>query len=129
MFITAYNYNTLSPEIIQEKVSDELLVEPSESYTVRELVYRLAMGMPISSGVRSGEYPDRDEDFDDVLPTEEPDFDLADYARMKEEVEERQAIRKMKAEQAYQEKLKKDNLLESKTEGSETVSTSETISE
>lgn len=125
MFITAYNYNTLSPEIVQEKVSDELLVEPSESYTVRELVYRLAMGMPISSGIRSGEYPDRDEDFDDVLPTEEPDFDLADYARMKEEVEERQAIRKMKAEQAYQEKLKKDKALES----SETVSTSETISE
>ena len=125
MFITAYNYNTLSSEIIQEKVDDELLVEPSESYTVRELVYRLAMGMPISSGVRSGEYPDRDEDFDDVLPTEEPDFDLADYARMKEEVEERQAIRKMKVEQAYQEKLKKDKVLES----SETVSTSETISE
>lgn len=128
MFITAYNYNTLSPEIVQEKVSDELLVEPSESYTVRELVYRLAMGMPISSGIRSGGYPDYDEDFDDILPTEDPDFDLADYARMKEEVEERQFIRKKKMEEAYKAKLEKDKLLDSESEGSETVSTSETIS-
>lgn len=86
MFITAYNYNSLSSEIIQEKVSDELLVEPSDSYTVRELIYRLAMGMPVPSGLHSGEYPDEDQDFDDDLPTERGDFDLADYAQMSEEL-------------------------------------------
>ena len=58
MFVTAYNFSNLPSELIQEKVSDEVLVEPSESFTVRELIYRLAMGMPVSSGVRSGDYPD-----------------------------------------------------------------------
>ena len=82
MFVTAYNFSNLPSELIQEKVSDEVLVEPSESFTVRELIYRLAMGMPVSSGVRSGDYPDHDQDFDDVLPTEDPDFDLADYATL-----------------------------------------------
>ena len=80
MFVTAYNFNNISSTVVQEKVSDEILVEPSESFTVRELIYRLAMGMPVSSGLRSGDYPDRDQDFDDVLPTEDPDFDLSDYA-------------------------------------------------
>lgn len=50
MFVTAYNFSNLPSELIQEKVSDEVLVEPSESFTVRELIYRLAMGMPVSSG-------------------------------------------------------------------------------
>lgn len=86
MFITAYNYNKLSSEVIQEEVSDELLVEPSDSYTIRELIYRLAMGMPVPSGLHSGEYPDKDQDFDDDLPTECGDFDLADYAQMSEEL-------------------------------------------
>lgn len=44
MFVTAYNFSNLPSELIQEKVSDEVLVEPSESFTVRELIYRLAMG-------------------------------------------------------------------------------------
>ena len=83
MFITAYNYHLVSPEVVAEKVSSEVVVEPSDSYTVRELVYRLAMGMPVSSGLYSGDYPDHDQDFGDVLPTEDPDFDLADYANLK----------------------------------------------
>lgn len=85
MFITAYNYIDLPSEVIQEEVSEELLVEPSDAYTIRELIYRLAMGMPVSSGPNSGEYPDKDQDFDDDLPTERGDFDLADYAQMSEE--------------------------------------------
>lgn len=106
MFITAYNYHNLSSEVIQEEVSDELIVEPSDSYTIRELIYRLAMGMPVSSGVRSGEYPDKDQDFDDDLPTERGDFDLADYAQMSEElrakyqvkVEEKKMAEKLREE-------------------------------
>lgn len=86
MFITAYNYTDLSDKVVQEEVSEELLVEPSEAYTIRELIYRLAMGMPVSSGPNSGEYPDKDQDFDDDLPTERGDFDLADYAQMSEEL-------------------------------------------
>lgn len=93
MFITAYNYHNLSSEVIQEEVSDELIVEPSDSYTIRELIYRLAMGMPVSSGVRSGEYPDKDQDFDDDLPTERGDFDLADYAQMTEELRSKYQIK------------------------------------
>ena len=107
MFVTAYNFSNLPSELIQEKVSDEVLVEPSESFTVRELIYRLAMGMPVSSGVRSGDYPDHDQDFDDVLPTEDPDFDLADYATLKNDLaDERQ--RKIDMEKAYKEKLEKE---------------------
>lgn len=96
------------PELIQEKVSDEVLVEPSESFTVRELIYRLAMGMPVSSGVRSGDYPDHDQDFDDVLPTEDPDFDLADYATLKNDLADRERQRKIDMEKAYKEKLEKE---------------------
>ena len=93
MFITAYNYHNLPSEVIQEEVSDELIVEPSDSYTIRELIYRLAMGMPVSSGARSGEYPDKDQDFDDDLPTERGDFDLADYAQMSEELRSKYQVK------------------------------------
>lgn len=93
MFITAYNYIDLSSEVIQEEVSEELLVEPSDAYTIRELIYRLAMGMPVSSGPNSGEYPDKDQDFDDDLPTERGDFDLADYAQMSEELRSKYQVK------------------------------------
>ena len=93
MFITAYNYTNLSDEVVQEQVSEELLVEPSDSYTIRELIYRLAMGMPVSSGPHSGEYPDKDQDFDDDLPTERGDFDLADYAQMSEELRSKYLVK------------------------------------
>lgn len=93
MFITAYNYHNLPSEVIQEEVSEELMVEPSDSYTIRELIYRLAMGMPVNSGIRNGEYPDKDQDFDDDLPTERGDFDLADYAQMSEELRSKYQIK------------------------------------
>lgn len=108
MFVTAYNFNNVAPEVVQEKVSDELLVEPSDSYTVRELIYRLAMGMPVASGVRSGDYPDTDQDFDDVLPTEDPDFDLADYAALRNDLADRERQRNEAKEKAYREKLAKE---------------------
>ena len=102
MFVTAYNFDNVSLEVVQEKkVSNEILVEPSESFTVRELIYRLAMGMPVSSGVRSGDYPDQDQDFDDVLPTEDPDFDLADYATLRNDIADRDVKRKADMEKAY----------------------------
>lgn len=108
MFVTAYNFNNVAPEVVQEKVSNDVLVEPSDSYTVRELIYRLAMGMPVASGVRSGDYPDTDQDFDDVLPTEDPDFDLADYATLKADIANREFQRKADMEKAYKEKLAKE---------------------
>lgn len=108
MFVTAYNFSNISSEVVQEKVNDEVLVEPSESFTIRELVYRLAMGMPVSSGVRSGDYPDHDQDFDDTLPTEDPDFDLSDYAALKNDLADRELQRKIDMEKAYREKLEKE---------------------
>ncbi len=108
MFVTAYNFSNLPSELVQEKVSDEVLVEPSESFTVRELIYRLAMGMPVSSGLRSGDYPDHDQDFDDVLPTEDPDFDLADYATLKNDLADRECQHKIDMEKAYKEKLERE---------------------
>ena len=89
MFVTAYNYDQVASEVVQEKVSDEVLVEPQESYTVRELVYRIAMGMPVSGGNMSGDYPDEDADFDDDLPTDRGDFDLSDYAQMRDELSQK----------------------------------------
>lgn len=86
MFVTPYNFASLDPEVVQEAVSDEVLVEPAESYTVRELVYRLAMGMPVTGGSSAGDYPDQDADFDDDLPTERGDFDLADFAQLRDEL-------------------------------------------
>lgn len=89
MFVTAYNFASVGPEVVQEAVSDEVVVQPAESYTVRELVYRIAMGMPVSGGSSAGDYPDEDADFDDDLPTERGDFDLADYAQLRDELSER----------------------------------------
>nr|QPB07346.1 MAG: hypothetical protein [Microvirus sp.] len=86
MFVTPYNFASVDPDLVQEAVSDEVVVEPAESYTVRELVYRIAMGMPVSGGSSAGDYPDRDADFDDDLPTERGDFDLADYAQLRDEL-------------------------------------------
>lgn len=105
MFVTAYNYHTLDPEVVQEAVSDEVVVEPAESYTVRELVYRIAMGMPVSGGSSAGDYPDEDADFDDDLPTDRGDFDLADYARLRDELSEKYetVTRKKKAPQESKE--------------------------
>lgn len=110
MFVTAYNFSNVPSKVVQEKVSDEVLVEPSESFTVRELIYRLAMGMPVSSGLRSGDYPDRDQDFEDVLPTEDPDFDLADYATLKGDLADRERQRKSDMEKAYKEKLEREKV-------------------
>ena len=89
MFVTPYNFASVDPDVVQEAVSDEVVVEPSESYTVRELVYRIAMGMPVSSGSSAGDYPDEDADFDDDLPTDRGDFDLSDYAQMRDELFEK----------------------------------------
>lgn len=89
MFVTAYNYHTVDSEVVQEAVSDEIVVEPQESYTVRELVYRIAMGMPVSGGNLAGDYPDEDANFDDDLPTDRGDFDLADYAQLRDELSEK----------------------------------------
>lgn len=89
MFVTPYNYASVAPKVVQEAVSDEVVVEPAESYTVRELVYRIAMGMPVSGGSSAGDYPDKDADFDDDLPTDRGDFDLADYAQMRDELSQR----------------------------------------
>ncbi|WP_308549310.1 hypothetical protein [uncultured Parabacteroides sp.] len=123
MFVTAYNYSNVASEVVQEKVSDEILVEPSESFTVRELIYRLAMGMPVASGTRSGDYPDRDQDFDDILPTEDGDFDLADYAAIRDDLNERQRQRNEAKEKAYREKLQAEKTPDSNSDsGSESVS-------
>lgn len=89
MFVTAYNFASVDPEVVQEAVSDEVVVQPAESYTVRELVYRIAMGMPVSGGNLAGDYPDEDADFDDDLPTDRGDFDLADYAQLRDELSEK----------------------------------------
>lgn len=86
MFVTSYNFASIDPEVVQEAVSDEVVVEPAESYTIRELVYRIAMGMPVSGGGLAGDYPVEDADFDDDLPTERGDFDLADYAQLRDEL-------------------------------------------
>lgn len=89
MFVTAYNFDSVASEVVQETVSDEVVVEPQESYTIRELVYRIAMGMPVSAGSSVGDYPDEDADFDDDLPTDRGDFDLSDYAQMRDELSEK----------------------------------------
>lgn len=118
MFITPYNYSDLPSEVIQEEVSEELLVEPSDAYTIRELIYRLAMGMPVSSGPNSGEYPDKDQDFDDDLPTERGDFDLADYAQMSEELRSKYQVKIQ--EKKDPEKLKEESKEEPKVDSAST---------
>lgn len=108
MFVTPYNFASVDPEVVQEAVSDEVVVEPQESYTVRELVYRIAMGMPVSGGSSSGDYPEEDADFDDDLPTDRGDFDLADYAQLRDELYEKYETVTRKKKSDY--KPSEDNL-------------------
>ena len=89
MFYTAYNFQDLDNKHVVEQVNDENIVEPSEAYTVRELVYRIACGMPVPASSLAGDYPEVDADFDDFHPTESPDFDLADYAAMQDDLKAR----------------------------------------
>lgn len=89
MFFTAYNFQNLDNKHVVEQVDDENIVEPSEAYTVRELVYRIACGMPVPASLLAGDYPEVDADFDDFHPTESPDFDLADYAAMQDDLKAR----------------------------------------
>lgn len=103
-FVSNYNFHLVPQEMVQEKVDAEILVEPSESYTVRELVYRLAMGMPVASSNRNGDYPTTDQDFDDYLATEDPDFDLADYARLLDEQSSKRDAIRLEKDRLYREK-------------------------
>lgn len=114
MFVTPYNFNEVASEVVQEAVSDEVVVEPAGSYTVRELVYRIAMGMPVSGGSSAGDYPDEDADFDDDLPTDRGDFDLADYAQLRDELSEKYEMvtRRKKASQEPKEALSEANQID-----------------
>ena len=121
MFVTPYNYSEVAPEVVQEAVSDEVVVEPQESYTVRELVYRIAMGMPVSGGNLAGEYPDEDADFDDDLPTDRGDFDLADYAQLRDELSEKYetVVRRKKVSQEPKEASSEADPIDENTSSSE----------
>lgn len=122
MFVTPYNFASVDPEVVQEAVSDEIVVEPQESYTVRELVYRIAMGMPVSSGNLVGDYPDEDADFDDDLPTDCGDFDLSDYAQLRNELSEKYetVVRKKKSNhKSSEDDLSDDSSLQDDSTSSE----------
>lgn len=121
MFVTPYNYSEVAPEVVQEAVSDEVVVEPAESYTVRELVYRIAMGMPVSSGSLAGDYPDEDAGFDDDLPTDRGDFDLADYAQLRDELSNKYetVTRRKKISQESKEVSSEDDKVDKEISSSE----------
>ena len=121
MFVTPYNYSEVAPEVVQEAVSDEVVVEPAESYTVRELVYRIAMGMPVSSGSLAGDYPDEDAGFDDDLPIDRGDFDLADYAQLRDELSEKYetVTRRKKISQESKEVSSEDDKVDKEISSSE----------
>ena len=122
MFVTPYNFASVDPEVVQEAVSDEVVVEPQESYTIRELVYRIAMGMPVSSGNLAGDYPDEDADFDDDLPTDRGDFDLSDYAQLRNELSEKYetVVRKKKSDhKSSEDNLSDDSSLQDASTSSE----------
>lgn len=123
MFVTAYNFNKVAPEVVQEQVDETVVVEPAEAMTVREMVYRLAMGMPVSGGSLSGEYPDEDQDFDDDLVTEDPSFDLADYAQVSQEISSRYetVTRKKKTSGASKEVPPQANEVDSDVQSSESL--------
>lgn len=123
MFVTAYNYHNVASEVVQEKVDETVVVEPAESYTVRELVYRLAMGMPVSGGSSAGEYPDEDQDFDDDLVTEDPSFDLADYAQVRNEINSKYetVTRKKKAPDTPKEVPSQANEVDSSVQSPESL--------
>ena len=123
MFVTAYNFNKVASEVVQEQVDETVVVEPAEAMTVREMVYRLAMGMPVSGGSLSGEYPDEDQDFDDDLVTEDPSFDLADYAQVSQEISSRYetVTRKKKTSGASKEVPSQANEVDSDVQSSESL--------
>lgn len=94
-FIRSYNF-----ELRQEHMelnNGELITDPSMSLTVREIVYRIAQGLPVSSDMEL-RYPNQDEDFDDIPDPERPGFDLADVSVLQEQLELRKRAKKAQKE-------------------------------
>ena len=110
-FRTYYTQN----EKDYETISDEIIVEPSMAYTIRETVKRISSGLSVPGSQENLDYPDEDQTFDDVDPTSSGDFDMVDAKRMSEDIEDRiqQSLKKSKdekkkAKQIEEEKLKND---------------------
>ena len=71
---------------------------PNQSMSIREIIQRFSLGQSVS-GAREVYYDD-EEDFDNVDPTLDPNFDLSDYTRLKEETEISLSRKKKHAERA-----------------------------
>lgn len=94
--LTHYSYRPLASGM--ETPKGESLTIPDQSLTIREIVERFVMGEP-TLGQRAVHY-DEVEDFDNIDPTLDPAFDLADVSTISSEIEEAKANRKAKAQAA-----------------------------
>jgi len=70
------------------------MVVPNQSMPIREILVRYASGQAV--GGAKAHYYDQLEDFDQTDATLDPDFDLSDYSRIKNELDEKRFYSKKK---------------------------------
>lgn len=90
-FRTNFNIPLHGPEFEPKTGESETI--PDETLTIEELISRTQRGIPLQSmvNVRTPHYHDSDS-FDDVDPTMDPNFDLADMSEIAEEIVERKEL-------------------------------------
>lgn len=58
-------------ELYGERNNGELITEPDQSLTVKEILYRFTNGLPLDVPIRNPHY-DEDEDLNDLIPSSIP---------------------------------------------------------
>lgn len=115
-------YNYVPNEDVNEVNSLPSMATPDLSMTVRDMVQRLARGLPVTGAIGSPAYSENP-DFDDFDPTEDPAFDLADYTTHAMLLaEERRARLAKEAESAENDKGSSDEAARSKADSEGSLS-------
>lgn len=84
---TWLNYDpACSATIVEDNVS---MTKPDQTYSIRELFDRMAKGLSLDNTIARPVYYEDNPDIDNPDPTQDPDFDFADYQREMENVNQR----------------------------------------
>lgn len=99
-FNTPYNYHEQITDEVQYSFNDEASETiPDQSLTIEEILMKFAQGETVHLG-STFYYESNDESasFDDIDPTKDPAFDLADVSEIQASIEIRKRLRKEEAD-------------------------------
>lgn len=92
--ITYIKNRHLRNDRFEKKSHEPSMTVPMQSIPMTEIMQRFLRGQSLPIGMNThfdGE--DGEVDFDNVDPTQDPSFDLADYTQLNEEIKEKQRAR------------------------------------